>query len=881
MATDIGAKLKVTGESQYTKAMREAAKNTKSLDQELKLAEERFKATGDAQALMEEKSKILNEQLQQQEKAVQAAQEYLSKLKSAGYDANSTAVMTWRGKLAQAQSQVLQTTQAIEQNATALDDMTGAGDDARDSMADLQAQSAELQSSFASTEGLAAQLRGSLGGIGESVGWGGIKDTLHGINSAIDATIKRAAELAKSLWDSTVDASVWADTVATESSKLSLDPTTYQQWVYASRFIDTSVSTIAGAQKRLKSDLAKTGSAGADFAADMAQIGVATHTSAGQLRSANDVFWDTLDYLSRIDDQAKRDIEANRLLGKSAADLNPLIEAGRSAWEAMAESAPVIDGKAFDDLATANDSIENMNAQLEALKLDVFATFAPLVTEVSTALADAAKSLREFLDTEEGQELIEQLQSSMHNLVKDFTEADLGGTLQDAAKNVADLVGGFLDFVGDEERIKGALIAVGATIAGLKLAEVGATVAELAANLKIIRGGGAIASGAASAAGAAGGAVTIPNVIFNGATFAGAAFVGATIAASMAIDSGAVSQVNERMAQADEMTDLARSVETTTDSLDGLADALQILKDLVGGDLESYGPLAFGGAELFEQMPLDKILQIAPNSQLAGQLGYYGSLDKWLHSGEPVGTQAEMYARELIDSISEYIEQESAKVGDAVSAVTTDAIEAGDKALGDSPEIMGGNISIGIANGIMENRDAVQNAMSAIAEDIQAGITVPMQIESPSRLMQQYGRYITEGLGIGVQDGTSEVQDAVGAAMKDIRDLLAMPVQIENPLKALQQYGRYIAEGLGIGVQDGAPGVRDSVHEMARAVVPEIAIPADTPRAIPQADRISADGLYRALSRIQVQIDGQDAGSILLPTIENLMSDQAYSRRYA
>ena len=113
--------MKVEGETSFSKAMRDAAKNTKALDSELKLAQAEFKASGDAQKLLSDRGKILNEQLKEQEKAVSTAQSMLKELAKAGYEQNSSKVMEWRKKLAEAQQSVLEINGAIANNEKGLD----------------------------------------------------------------------------------------------------------------------------------------------------------------------------------------------------------------------------------------------------------------------------------------------------------------------------------------------------------------------------------------------------------------------------------------------------------------------------------------------------------------------------------------------------------------------------------------------------------------------------------------------------------------------------------------------------------------------------------------------------------------------------------------
>lgn len=74
---------------------------------------------------------------------------------------------------------------------------------------------------------------------------------------------------------------------------------------------------------------------------------------------------------------------------------------------------------------------------------------------------------------------------------------------------------------------------------------------------------------------------------------------------------------------------------------------------------------------------------------------------------------------------------------------------------------MGKNIIIGLYNGLLEGPKAIWHYI----EDLGGGIKQIMQkvfsFGSPSKVMQQYGRWITEGLAEGIRSGTG---DALGAA---------------------------------------------------------------------------------------------------------------------
>ena len=48
----------------------------------------------------------------------------------------------------------------------------------------------------------------------------------------------------------------------------------------------------------------------------------------GKLRDSNDVFYEVVDALGKVKNETERDAIAMALMGKSARELNPLIEAG-------------------------------------------------------------------------------------------------------------------------------------------------------------------------------------------------------------------------------------------------------------------------------------------------------------------------------------------------------------------------------------------------------------------------------------------------------------------------------------------------------------------------------------------------------------------------
>lgn len=86
--------------------------------------------------------------------------------------------------------------------------------------------------------------------------------------------------------------------------------------------------------------------------------------------------------------------------------------------------------------------------------------------------------------------------------------------------------------------------------------------------------------------------------------------------------------------------------------------------------------------------------------------------------------------------------------------------------------IIGGNIAIGIANGISSRTAEAANAMRNLAGALQKSFTVSLQIHSPSRLFEHLAEYIPQGVARGIQNGTPEITAAMAESMTGAMDVL-------------------------------------------------------------------------------------------------------------
>lgn len=492
---DITAKIKLDGEAQFKSGMREAAAATKSLDSQLKLAEQDFKDTGDAETLMATRSDLLKQKLASQKAAVNAAKQALEQCKTQGLDPTSAKVVEWKGKLADAETQVKETTREIANNEKGLDKAGKAYSNTSTKVSDM-GDKADL------AEDDVRLLNTSLKNVDKGITLQNVSSALDKLNAGLNRGISAAVKMAKKLWNLTSGATDWADELSTLSLTSGLDTTTLQQWQYAADLIDTDVETIIKARNTIAKNAGNE-----DFAEMLGTHGIAT---AG--RDAYDVMWDVLNLLGQMDDATARDNLAMEIFGKSAMDLIPLITAGRQAWEETGAEAPIVSEENLQKLTSANDAIKRMESNFEALKTNLLAQMAPALETVANSLSQGMAMFSEYLETEEGQAKLEAFSKSIVGLAEKVMDIDWGKALEAAGTAMSTIVDALVWITDNQGVVIAALAAIAASKLFGTLASAAINITKLGSGLSSLLGlgGGGGAAGAAGAggAGAAGAAGT-------------------------------------------------------------------------------------------------------------------------------------------------------------------------------------------------------------------------------------------------------------------------------------------------------------------------------------------------------------------------------------
>lgn len=153
MATrEIKTRFRLEGESEYRRAIKESADAIKVLNSEQKLAKAQFEATGDAQQYLADTARILSEEIEEQEKAVAAAQAAIDKLRESGVEPTNATFQKWQEKLNNSQTALINLNKKLDDTKTALKSQDSVIEGYKGKMSEAETSVQDLNNKLKETE---------------------------------------------------------------------------------------------------------------------------------------------------------------------------------------------------------------------------------------------------------------------------------------------------------------------------------------------------------------------------------------------------------------------------------------------------------------------------------------------------------------------------------------------------------------------------------------------------------------------------------------------------------------------------------------------------------------------------------------------------------
>ena len=342
------------------KALRKVKDETKEIDKELKSVNYALKLDPKNVDLLRQKADLLKQKISATKTSLEELNQAQKEMDAAGVDKNSE------------QYKRLQREIAITEG-------------------ELKKMNGELKET---------EIKGSkLGSLGSAFSQLGGKITAAG--KALAPFSAAATAVLGTLTGIGVKAASTADDILTLSKQTGISTDQLQLYAAAADLVDVSVETMAKSQQKLKKSMMSASEGGA-VAERFAALGVAVTDANGNLRDSNDVFQDTIKALGEMENETERDAIAMDIFGKSASELNPLIEDAGATYEKVSQmlSEHGLSPLSEEELQRASefqDSLDTIKMVFEQVIQIVGAKIAGVLQPIIEKLVDKVTQFAEWL----------------------------------------------------------------------------------------------------------------------------------------------------------------------------------------------------------------------------------------------------------------------------------------------------------------------------------------------------------------------------------------------------------------------------------------------------------------------------------------------------
>ena len=483
----VSVKMGVTGVAQFKQGMKESQAAVKALDQALKLNEAQLKLNGNEELVLQNRTKILTDQIEAQKNVVRQAESALQAMVNNGVSRSSTAFQQMQANVYKASTDLL--------NMQAeLDGVGEAGEEAQSGV---------------------SHMNQALQRIGTNVSFESVSEGIEKITDGLEKAAKSAWNLGKKIVQYTLSGASWADELQTEADAWEIPAEQLYRMQETARIIDTDAETILQAQDKLKKGREE---ADKGFMGSLAYLNIDPNG-----KSDIDLFWEAGEAIAALGKESDKVHYAQELFGKSWRDLIPLFKAGREEYKRVYDTWDWVGNEQLEKLTTLDDKYQELQSEWESVQRQFQAQMAEVMTPVMETLTGLLKEFNTYLQSDDGQNMLSSLGEAISGLFEDITRinpAEVIGKITDAVNALKE---GFNWIKDNRGFVVDAIKAIGIAFGGLKLAGLAASIGRIVIGLKGLGIGGGGNSGTPTTTGADAGQGTGTGVAAGNPGFWGAA----------------------------------------------------------------------------------------------------------------------------------------------------------------------------------------------------------------------------------------------------------------------------------------------------------------------------------------------------------------------
>ena len=429
----------IDGEKKYNDAIKDINEEQKRLNAEYKAAGAAAAAAGDKQGKLRIEAEKLNKDIELQKKRVEEAKNAVEQSTAKyGENAKSTQELKIQYYNAEAALSKLQG-QLIATNK------------------DLANQESKLKSVGEAAERAGKKIQSAGSGMSSagSALTNGVTVPLIAAGTALAGVVTKATEN--------------ADEIAQTAEIYGLTTDRVQELSYAGKALDVDLETMTKSQTKLIKSMSAAEKGTGTQAEAFAKLGVNIKDANGNFKDSDEIWGEVLEKLGGVSNETERDSIAMELLGKSAMELNPLINAGADGIDKLTKAAhdngAVLSGDEVAALDEFGDTVDQMKQEISTasaeIAVELMPTFKKLYPIVRNDVVPAIKDLAEFIGNlaDMYEKLSPQQQDAVVKLVA-ITAAlgpflKLTGGITSTVGKATTAVGGLLTKLGNKGVIDG------------------------------------------------------------------------------------------------------------------------------------------------------------------------------------------------------------------------------------------------------------------------------------------------------------------------------------------------------------------------------------------------------------------------------------------
>lgn len=340
-----GITIEFRGETtQLDKALRDVNKATREIDKELRNVDKALKFNPTSVDLWRQKQILLTQKVAETKDKLALLKQEQARMDAAGVDKNS------------------------------------------EEYRKLQREIIETESKLKTFEGQLKKVGNvKLKALGEQFKAAGSK--IEAVGQSLKGISAAAGVVVASMGAAAVKSGQYADELNTMAKVYRMSTADLQMYQKAADLVDVSVETIAKSHQKLTKSMSSAQDGSKKQSEAFKQLGISVTNADGSLRDTDTVFQETIAALGKMDNATERDALAMKIFGKSAAELNPLIEDNGETYKRVADTFAkynlgVVDQETLDKANQFNDS-------LDTIKMIGETTFQTVGAKIAEALAPA------------------------------------------------------------------------------------------------------------------------------------------------------------------------------------------------------------------------------------------------------------------------------------------------------------------------------------------------------------------------------------------------------------------------------------------------------------------------------------------------------------